>query len=141
MARAVHSMTGFARAEGRIGAPSPLSWVWEVRSVNNKGIDIRVRVPTGFESLDAGARQIVAENVSRGSVSVTLSVASEQELADVRINEPLLDRLIKLAAEKGRALPAGLDPARLDGLLAVKGVIEAQSQSITPEALAARDRA
>lgn len=140
MARALHSMTGFARAEGRLGAPLPLSWVWEIRSVNNKGIDIRVRVPGGFESLDSAARQIVAENVSRGSVSINLSVTSEQDAADVRINEPLLDRLIQLAADKGRNLPAGLAPARLDGLMAVKGVIEAQTPSLAPEALAARDR-
>lgn len=141
MARALHSMTGFARAEGRAGAAPPLSWVWEVRSVNNKGLDIRVRVPAGFESLDAAARQIVAESVSRGSISASLSVNAEQDTADVRINEALLDRLIKLAGDKGRDLPPGLAPARLDGLMAVKGVIEAQSQSLTPEALAARDRA
>ena len=49
MTRAVHSMTGFARAEGRLETPVPLSWVWEARSVNNKGLDIRVRVPGVYQ--------------------------------------------------------------------------------------------
>ena len=141
MTRAVQSMTGFARSEGRLGAPTPLAWVWEARSVNNKGLDVRLRVPPGFESLDPGARQIVAESISRGSVSFNLTITVEQDTGDVRINEPLLDRLIGLAAEKAKSLPAGISPAQLDGLMSIKGVIEAHTSTVAAEAAAARDRA
>jgi uncharacterized protein (TIGR00255 family) len=141
MAGTIHSMTGFARTEGRIAAPAAAHWVWETRSVNGKGLDVRIRMPPGFESLDAAARQAVAERVSRGSITATLTVTSTVDAAEIRLNEPLLERLIAVAAAKVSAAPGVLAPARIDGLLAVKGVIDVQQPTLSPEQATARDRA
>ncbi|MDX2224479.1 MAG: YicC/YloC family endoribonuclease [Rhodospirillaceae bacterium] len=141
MARPLSSMTGFARAEGRLSAPTPASWAWEIRSVNNKGLDVRLRLPPGHDSLDLPCRQLTAEAVTRGSVSLNLTLSVDGGEADVAVNEALLDRLIALAARKGRDLPAGISPARLDGLMALKGVIETGSSVLSNDDVAARDRA
>jgi len=141
MAAGVHSMTGFARTEGRLEAPTLLAWSWEIRSVNNKGLDARIRTPAGFESLDGPVRQVIGETVARGSVAATLSVFSDQDPNDVRINTGLLDRLLALVAEKAARLPAGVAPARFDGLLAVRGVIEIHQPMLAPDQAAARDDA
>jgi uncharacterized protein (TIGR00255 family) len=98
-------------------------------------------MPPGFESLDAAARQAVAERVSRGSITATLTVTSTVDAAEIRLNEPLLERLIAVAAAKVSAAPGVLAPARIDGLLAVKGVIDVQQPTLSPEQATARDRA
>lgn len=141
MAGTIHSMTGFARAEGRLDAPAPLSWSWEVRSVNNKGLDVRMRLAAGFESLDGPARHIVSESVARGSIAATLNIVADQDPGDVKINTALLDRLLTLVAEKTATLPAGVAPARLDGLLAIRGVIDVQQPILAPDQAARRDAA
>ena len=144
----VNSMTGYARADGRCavpGLPSPFVWVWEIRSVNSKGLDVRVRVPNGFDSLEQPARQAAAAKLTRGSVSVSLQVASDGATATLRVNEPMLDALIELAARKAEALPLHVRdmlvaPARLDGLLALRGVLDSSDVApVEADALAARD--
>ena len=139
-ARAVASMTGFARVDGQMATPMALTWAWEARSVNSKSLDLRVRVPHGFDSLDAPIRKLVAESLSRGSVSVSLSIVGEPQSQGVKINEEILDRLIALAAQKASALPPGIGPASLDGLMSVKGVIEPIEPQIDPSGLVERDR-
>jgi uncharacterized protein (TIGR00255 family) len=117
---AIASMTGFARVESRDG---PFRDVWEIRSVNGRNLDIRVRLPPGLEALDPLVRAAVPRFCRRGSVSVSLTVDRTGTPPRVRINRELLDQLLALAGE----LRAGgaADPPRLDGLLAVRGVVEA----------------
>jgi uncharacterized protein (TIGR00255 family) len=139
-ARAIASMTGFARVDGQMAAPIALTWAWEARSVNSKSLDVRLRVPHGFDALDAPLRKLVAEHVSRGSVSINLSIVGELQSQGVKINEEILNRLIKLAADKAQTLPAGIGPASLDGLMAIRGVIEPIEPQVDSVALAERDK-
>jgi uncharacterized protein (TIGR00255 family) len=146
----VTSMTGYARAEGRCEAPglgTPFGWIWEAKSVNGKGLDVRVRVPAGFDSLELPVRQLAAAALARGSLTIALHIATDTAAAAPRINEALLDAAIALAVRKAKELPSGvlgavIAPARLDGLLALRGVLDT-SEMIVPDAevLAARDQA
>jgi uncharacterized protein (TIGR00255 family) len=146
----VTSMTGYARAEGRCdvaGLPAAFTWVWEAKSVNGKGLDIRVRVPAGFDSLEPVVRQAAGKGLSRGSLTLNLQVSSDTGGVALKVNEPLLDALLQLAVKKAAGLPAGalgalVAPARIDGLLALRGVLDASdSTPIESTALAARDAA
>ncbi len=117
-------MTGFARAEGVDAADlhPGLHWAWEVKSVNGRNLEVRCRLPPGFEILEPAARAAVAERFKRGNVALTLTLARGGEPPRVRINRALLDQLMALAAEyagKGKA-----EAPRLDSLLAVRGVVE-----------------
>ena len=121
-------MTGFARAEGH---DETLRWAWELKSVNGRNLDVRSRLPLGFEELDSAARAAVAASCKRGNVSVTLTVSRDQQPGQVRVNRELLDRLVTLAGEyRGRG---ELAPASLDGLLAVRGVVEAADEELISE--------
>jgi uncharacterized protein (TIGR00255 family) len=133
-------MTGFARVDGQMAAPVALSWAWEARSVNGKSLDLRLRYPHGYDSLDAAIRKLVAEQLSRGSVSINLTLVGEPQTQSAKINEDLLNRLIALAAQKAQTLPPGIGPASLDGLLSVKGVIEPIEPQVDAATLAERDR-
>lgn len=129
-------MTGFASAEGRYQGAR---WTWEVKSVNGRGLDVRCRLPPGYERLEAPARGAVSERFARGSVMATLQLARPDEAAEIRINQALLARLIDLHRElEGRVDPA---PPRLEGLLAVRGVVETGEPLEEPESQAAHDAA
>lgn len=117
-------MTGFARSEG-LALNGAMSWVWELRSVNGKGLDIRLRLPPGFEALEAKVKQATASRLARGNLNITLSIAFTAEASGYRVNHALLDTLIETAALKGVEHAGRVAPARLDGLMAVKGVVEA----------------
>jgi uncharacterized protein (TIGR00255 family) len=112
-------MTGFARAEGGDG---DLRWTWELKSVNGRNLDIRVRVPTGFEALEPAARAAVPEKLKRGNVAVGLVLTRGQQPARARINRELLEQVIALAGEVQKRLKT--EAPRPDGLLAVRGVVE-----------------
>ena len=115
---ALISMTGFAEARG---AHANLRWRWEARSVNGRGLDIRLRLPSGFEGIESGARTLVAERFKRGSVQAVLTVASEDSGRGFRVDPVALADAIKIA--KRVADEAGLAPARVDGLLGLRGVV------------------
>src|SRR5262245_45472355 len=91
----IKSMTGFARADGALG---PVGWHWELRSVNGRGLDIRTRVPPGFEALEPRIREAVARRVSRGSLTVNLSVRRAHGQTEIRINEMALKQVLAAAA-------------------------------------------
>jgi uncharacterized protein (TIGR00255 family) len=116
---AIASMTGFARAEGGDG---DLRWTWELKSVNGRNLDVRVRVPTGFEALEPAARAAVPEKLKRGNVAVGLVLTRGQQPARARINRELLEQVIALAGEVQQRLKT--EAPRPDGLLAVRGVVE-----------------
>ena len=117
------SMTGFARASGTTG---PVQWAWEVRSVNGRGLDVRLRVPNGFDAIGDVARTALQRTLSRGQCQVNLTLARPDVAPRIRINEALL---ASLAASIARVpLPPGMAPATLDGLLGIRGVIEADDE-------------
>ena len=120
----IASMTGFARAEGVDAADlhPGLHWAWEVKSVNGRNLEVRCRLPPGFEILEPPARAAVAERFKRGNVALTLTLARGGEPPRARINRDLLDQLMALAAELGAK--GKVEPPRLDSLLAVRGVVE-----------------
>jgi uncharacterized protein (TIGR00255 family) len=127
-------MTGFARAEGGDG---DLRWTWEVKSVNGRNLDMRVRVPTGFEALEPAVRAAVPEKLKRGNIAVGLVLTRGQQPARVRINRELLDQVIALADEVRQRLKT--EAARPDGLLAVRGVVElAEEEDLSEEKREAR---
>jgi len=121
-------MTGFARAEGGDGN---LRWTWEVKSVNGRNLDIRVRVPAGFEALEPTARAAVPEQLKRGNVAAGLVLTRGQQPGRARINRELLDQVIVLAEEVRQRLKT--EPPRPDGLLAVRGVVEPAEEEDLPE--------
>ncbi len=129
-------MTGFASAEGQYQGAR---WTWEVKSVNGRGLDVRCRVPPGYERLEAMARSAVPDRFARGSVTVALQLARRDDTAELRVNQALLARLIELHRElEGQVDPA---PPRLEGLLAVRGVVESGEPVEDAEAQAAHDAA
>jgi uncharacterized protein (TIGR00255 family) len=127
---ALNSMTGFARVTG---ASEQASWAWELKSVNGRGLDIRARTPAGFESLGEEARQLIGRRLTRGTVNVLLTLSQDQTVGAPRVN---LDALRQLVAQLTQIdLPAGIEPARLDGLLAVRGIVETGAEELAVDAL------
>ncbi len=114
----VSSMTGFARADGARG---DTSWHWEVKSVNGRGLDLRVRQPPGYESLELAVREAALKHFKRGNLQVTLNVR-EQAGSTVRINEAVLERVVELA--EGLRDRLGSEPVRAEVLLGLKGVLD-----------------
>ena len=130
-------MTGYARAQG---SDERRRWVWEARSVNGRNLEIRCRVPQGFDRLENPARAAIGNRMKRGNVSLTLTIASEQQGKPLRINRALLAELAGLVEEVRKGTGAAAPTA--DGLLRVRGVIEEEDGAEeSEEALAALDRA
>ncbi len=122
------SMTGFARSSGQAG---PAAWVWEVKSVNGKGFDLRLRLPPGLDALEAPMRARVAAKVKRGTVQATLSLQRPKPEIRPRIDRDKLAALVE--AVSAIALPPGLAPATLDGLLALPGIVEMVDSEDQPD--------
>jgi uncharacterized protein (TIGR00255 family) len=132
---AIASMTGFARLDG---AWQEYRWVWEVKSVNGKGLDVRLRLPPGLESLDIPARAIIGECLTRGNVNCTLQFDRVNANAMVTVNNTVLDSLVEAA--KAAAERHGLKKPRIEELLELRGVIEVKETGITEEQAAERDQ-
>jgi uncharacterized protein (TIGR00255 family) len=111
-------MTGFARAEGEADG---ISWVWELKSVNSRSLDLRLRLPPGFDPLEPELRAGLARRVRRGNIAASLAVA---RLAPpvTRINREMLAQIVSLLGELASSVEAA--PPRLDGLIGLRGVIE-----------------
>ena len=134
---ALSSMTGFARSHGASG---PYTFEWELKSVNAKGFDLRLRLPPGWDELEAFAKKRAGEVLSRGTVYANLSVKRANAVSTVRINEDVLASIVKVAGELAARIDA-VAPS-IDGLLGIKGVIEVvEPESDEAEDKAARDAA
>ena len=116
---ALSSMTGFARSQGVAGA---YAWSWEIKSVNAKGLDLRFRLPPGWDAVEVPVRSRGAEKLSRGTVYANLTVERKGVLPTVKVNEPVLDAV--LSTLKGLSGKIDAAPPSLDGILSLKGVIE-----------------
>lgn len=129
---ALLSMTGFARSHGASG---PYTFEWELKSVNAKGLDVRLRLPQGWDEVEAFARKRAGEVLSRGTIYANLNVKRADAGSTVRVNEEVLASIVKVAT----ALAAKIDAVApsIDGLLAIKGVIEV----VEPDSDEAEDKA
>ena len=127
------SMTGFARVAGALGRTR---WAWEVRSVNSKGLDIRIRVPSGSDAIEQTARQAVQTRLKRGSVQATLTLERPEGVTEVRINEQALSALLSAAQTIAARVPGAGTPS-VDAILATRGVVEFIEPEETAEETAA----
>jgi uncharacterized protein (TIGR00255 family) len=130
------SMTGYARASSALDA---LHWQWEIKSVNGKSLDIRCRLPPGYETLDLPVREIAQKHLKRGNVQIGLMIdhaGAEQQLA---VNETILEQILQLA-ERLRVRLGG-SPPQIEALLALRGVIDVSAPIEDETKTALRDRA
>ena len=127
----VSGMTGFGRAEGALGA---WSWAVEARSVNGRNMDVRFRGPPGFDGLERAAREGAQSRFQRGQVTVGVQAKRSEGAGSVRVNVAQLERFLEI----GSPFVTGgrVAPPRLDGLLALRGVIEADDAGLDPDAQA-----
>ena len=125
---AIASMTGFARMDGAI---EDFSWTWELKSVNGRNLDIRCRLPASFESLEPIIRSTASDLLKRGNVNVSLSVDDHARTGSFRVNEAALLQIEALMHDLGPRLNAA--PPRLDGLLALRGVLEIEESTPAPD--------
>jgi uncharacterized protein (TIGR00255 family) len=121
-------MTGFARVED---SRDGVSWAWELKSVNSKSLDLRLRLPPGFDHLEPALRGSLGQRIKRGAISATLSLAREAGAGGgLRVNRAALDQILALADELTGKIEAA--PPRLDGLLALRGILEPAGEEETP---------
>ncbi len=116
---ALSSMTGFARGHGVSGS---YAWAWELKSVNAKGFELRLRLPPGWDAIEGPARARAAEVLARGTVYGNLSVGREGVTPLVRVNEAVLAAVLATLRDLAGRIEAS--PPSLDGILALKGVVE-----------------
>ncbi|MFC3693311.1 YicC/YloC family endoribonuclease [Chenggangzhangella methanolivorans] len=114
------SMTGFARASGALGRAR---WVWELRSVNAKGLDVRLRVPPHCDEVEQAARAAAQARLKRGSVQATLTLERPQSETEVRVNEAALAAVLAAAEAIAARVPGAGSPS-VDAILAQRGVVE-----------------
>jgi uncharacterized protein (TIGR00255 family) len=130
---ALSSMTGFARGHGMAGT---YEWAWEIKSVNSKGLDVKLRLPPGWDSIEPAVRARAAQLLARGSVFANLTVTRAGASLVARLNEPVLAAVLSTLKELAGRIEAA--PPSLDGILALKGVIEvSEAQESEDERLAA----
>ena len=132
----IASMTGFARSSGSVDG---YSWNWEAKSVNGKGLDVRCRLPQGFEEVDVEARTATGKAFKRGNFNLILTIQETSQQSQYQINRALLDQLVETAKELQVDLD-GFDKPSLDGLFAVRGVIEQVTESDDEAELTARKK-
>ncbi len=124
----ISSMTGFARVNGHA---AEATWVWEAKSVNSKTFDVRLRLPAGLEHLEAPVRQALSKSFKRGSLQVNLTLQSQTEKEQISINQEVLQQY--LAVAKGLQDELGAAPFQIEGLLALRGVVEAKAAARSEE--------
>jgi len=132
----LHSMTGFARTDGTLDGAA---WHWELRSVNNRGLDLRLRLPPGYERIEPTIRERTAKAISRGSINASLSLTRRARPVDVRVNQEALDRVLAIATHLAREI--GAEKPRVEALLGLKGVLDAAEEGDDGEGQAAEQAA
>jgi len=125
---AVASMTGFARKEGALAG---FAWTWELKSVNGRNLDMRCRLPGGYDALEQFARTTAADILKRGNVNVALTLTQQEKTGTFRINETALAQVEKIIAEMHQRFEAA--PPRIDGILGLRGILEVDEPAPTSE--------
>jgi uncharacterized protein (TIGR00255 family) len=123
----IASMTGFAREAGVTGA---YQWAWELKTVNGRGLEVRVRAPSGLDAMGEEARGQILKALTRGQGQLNLSLSKASSAPKLRVNQDVLQSL--LSALGSLSLPVNVKPASLDGLLAVRGVVELDDDADDP---------
>ncbi|CAN7561725.1 YicC family protein [Rhizobium sp. LjRoot30] len=132
----LQSMTGFARREGTVGR---YRWAWELRSVNGKGLDLRLRFPPGLEQMETEVRKQLADRFSRGNMQISLSVTAAEAQLEAVLNSEALAAVMALRKELGDLLDPS--PLRLDTLLTIRGLVDFREAKDDDQAMGARDQA
>jgi len=132
-AMSLKSMTGFARVDG---ADATANWYWEIRSVNGRGLDVRLRLPPGSERLEVAARERATACLSRGNVSLSLNQRKTSSGSQITINDEALAQVLKASDELRVRLDA---PApSIEGLLSLRGVLEVNEVEDAEDVVAER---
>jgi uncharacterized protein (TIGR00255 family) len=129
-------MTGFARSTG---AWRDSTWVWEIKSVNGKALDLRFRLPPGFDSVETAARSFAALHVKRGNLQINLAVQTLGGDSRLKINTELLEQLVAAAETLRDRL--GSAPIQAENLLTLRGVLESGEQVLSEDDTKERDAA
>ena len=130
------SMTGFARADGTL--PDGASFLWEMRSVNGRGLDLRLRLPNGFDGVEPALRDAAGKVFKRGNISATLNIKREEKTGSRLTPDPAaLEQALRLALDLAARIP-GAPPPRAEALLALPGVLRAESSELDEVAEEAR---
>ncbi len=124
----LNSMTGFARGAG---AAVGHNWNLEIKSVNNKGLDVRTRFPSFLEGFDLEVKKIVSGKLTRGSVFVSLNIEADENSSGFSVHEERLQALVSVAQRFSGV--EGIEPASIDGLMAIKGIVEVSSAELADE--------
>lgn len=122
-------MTGFASAQGTL---APFTWVWDLRSVNAKGLDIRLRVPDWIEGLEVALRTELAKSVTRGNVNLSLRIQRDEASSAAALNSDQLNAvLIAMAEVEAQAMERGLSlaPSKASDIVALRGVMDATAST------------
>ncbi|WP_239451552.1 YicC/YloC family endoribonuclease [Elioraea rosea] len=130
---ALASMTGFARDRGEANG---ISWVWEVKSVNGRGLDVRFRLPPGWDGVEPALKDAAQAKLKRGSISAGLSVRRDEQAARPMLDRAALEAALAIVAEVQALLPAA-PPPPATALLSLPGVMRAASEEEPDEALLA----
>ena len=131
----IKSMTGFASGKGAFG---PNHWSWELRSVNGRGLDMRLRVPDGLTGLEAALRGELSKQVNRGNVTLSLQMNRKDIASEIHLNVPAMEAVLDALAQSEAMAGAqgiALAPSKASDLLALKGVLEAGSENDDPTPL------
>src|SRR5262249_15340807 len=123
------SMTGYARSHGSVPG---IAFAVEIKSVNSRGLDIRMRLTPGYDAIEPQTGRRIGRALTRGSVSVNLSIEREGQGGRVVINRDALDAVLKAIADI--SAKANLPRPTPDGILALKGVLEQHDAPLEPEA-------
>ncbi|MDQ0133490.1 uncharacterized protein (TIGR00255 family) [Neorhizobium galegae] len=132
----LQSMTGFARSEGTSGRNR---YAWELRSVNGKGLDMRLRLPPGLERLEPDVRRLISEKFSRGNLQASLTLTVAETKVEAVLNRDALAAVLALRAELGDLVDPS--PLRLDTLVGIRGLVDIREAEEDEETVAARDAA
>ncbi|MBR0655184.1 YicC/YloC family endoribonuclease [Plastoroseomonas arctica] len=135
MTETLASMTGFARASGPLADGT--SYVWEIRSVNGRNLDVRLRLPPGSDGLEASLREAVQQRLKRGNVSATLTLKREERAPRLALDVAVLDQFLALALDVAARIP-GAAPPRAEALLTLPGVLKGAETVVDEAAEAAK---
>ncbi|MCQ4159751.1 YicC family protein [Roseomonas sp. GC11] len=135
---ALSSMTGFARAAGTL--PDGTGYVWELRSVNGRGLDVRLRLPAGMDRLEAPLREATTARFRRGNISATLTLKREERAPRLAPDPAALEQALALVLSVAARIP-GCPPPRAESVLALPGVLRPATAAATPEQAEAEEAA